>query len=68
MPEFTKDELALLRHGLDLVLRTEGNAMNQAGLAGLKEGRVSLLASRLMLVASLDDKLAAAIEAAGSGA
>ena len=68
MPEFTTEELAIIRHGLDLVCRTEGNAMNQAGVAGLREGRAVILAQRLMLVAELDAKVQQAIETAGGGA
>lgn len=54
MIEFTKDELTLIRHGLDMVCRTEAGGLGQTGLNGLKEGRVHVLTARLVMAADLD--------------
>lgn len=45
--DFTKDELDLLANAIDVLVRTEGQAMAQHGAGGLKGGRVDVLAARL---------------------
>ncbi len=49
MPDFTKDELQVLADALDMMVRSEGNAMAQAGASGLRDDRVILLTRRLKL-------------------
>lgn len=55
--DFTKDELTLLRHGLDIVCRTEAGGLGQTGLNGLKDGRVNVLTDRLKLATGLDARM-----------
>lgn len=47
MTDFTKDELRVMAEALDMMVRSEGNAMAQAGATGLRDGRVALLTNRL---------------------
>lgn len=54
---FTKDELTIIRHGLDLMCRSEGNGLAQTGLDGIMDGRLGVLASRLTLAADLDARI-----------
>lgn len=47
--DFTKDELQVLADALDMMVRSEGNAMAQAGASGLRDDRVVMLTRRLKL-------------------
>lgn len=49
MTDFTKDELQVLGDALDMMVRSEGSAMAQAGASGLRDGRVMTLTRRLKL-------------------
>lgn len=49
MTDFTKDELRVMAEALDMMVRSEGTAMAQAGATGLRDGRVALLTTRLLL-------------------
>lgn len=57
--EFTKDELILLRHGLDVATRNEGAALGQSGLNGLKNGAASTLATRFLMAVDLEARISA---------
>ena len=49
MTDFTKDELQVLADALDMMVRSEGSAMAQAGISGLRDDRVTVLTRRLKL-------------------
>lgn len=55
----TKDQLTLIRYGLDIVCRTEAQGLGQAGLNGLKEGRVNTLVDRLKMAVELEGQITA---------
>lgn len=58
---FTKDELDILSHALDIMARTEGQALGQVGIAGLKGERVILLTRKLKLGISALTKIEAMV-------
>lgn len=52
---YPKDELQVLVAALDILVRSEGDAIRQAGIAGLKGGKVILVTRRFKLaVAALE--------------
>lgn len=61
MTDFSKDELDVLATALDMMVRTEGGAMAQAGAAGIKDNRVVLLTRRLTLAISALAKIEAQV-------
>ena len=63
MIDFTKDELQVLADAIDMMVRTEGNAMAQAGSAGLKDGRAAMLGHRMQTALSALAKIEAAAAA-----
>ena len=63
MTDFSKNELIVLQVALDTMVRTEGNAMAQAGINGLKGGAASLLATRFDAAVTALDKINVALTA-----
>ena len=54
---FDKEELQVLADAIDMMVRSEGNAMAQAGASGLRDGRVMMLPRRLKLGMSVLQKV-----------
>lgn len=61
--ELNRAELETLAAGLDVMVRNEGNALAQGGVAAIKSGRAALLANRLILAASLYERIGAEVQA-----
>lgn len=55
--ELSREELDVVRSALDILVRTEGGAMQQHGIQGLRGGRVDLLAARLVPAVSALGKI-----------
>lgn len=55
---FTKDNLLLLRHGLDIMVRAEANGVSQGGLDALSQGvAASTIGARLAMAVQLGNAL-----------
>lgn len=57
---FTKDNLLLLRHGLDVMVRAEASGVSQGGLDALSNGpAATIIAARLAMAVELGEALKA---------
>lgn len=62
MIEFTKEELNVLAQGLDALVRAEGKALTEHGVAGVGNGVASKLGQRFVTAASALARIGLAIE------
>jgi hypothetical protein len=57
---FTKDNILLLRHGLDVMVRAEAQGVSQGGLEALSNGPAAIvIGSRLTMAVELGEMLKA---------
>lgn len=54
--DFSRDELDVLSNAIDIMIRTEGNALAQSGIVGIR-GKTEALSARLSIAIGIDAKI-----------